>query len=94
MRIFFSILSIISTLLGFLMIVSFSQDGEIAETLSFGTKGMSFMYILNLYNFLGVLFAFPAERNKYRFILFTFSTIMLLISLSLTFVGLYGFQEP
>ncbi|MFP9131316.1 hypothetical protein [Niallia sp. BSM11] len=94
MRKLFSFLSVISTLLGIIMIISLSQNEKLSGVLSFGTNGMTFFIILNLYNFLGILFALFAERNKYRTLLFIFSIFMILISLSITFVGLYGFQEP
>ncbi|GGF22360.1 hypothetical protein GCM10010954_21490 [Halobacillus andaensis] len=94
MRRIFSIVSVISTLLGLSMIISISNSGNLYETLTFETKGTAFIVFFNLYNFLGFLFACLAERNKYRILLFICSIAMLLVSLILTFVGVYGFQEP
>ncbi|RCW63919.1 hypothetical protein [Saliterribacillus persicus] len=94
MRKLFSVLSLTFTLLGLSTIIFLLQGGSLFEILTFGTKGTSFIVFLNLYNLLGLLFAFPAERNKYSVLLFTFSIIMLLNSLILTFVAVYGFQEP
>ncbi|CDO04784.1 ABC transporter permease protein [Oceanobacillus picturae] len=94
MRKTFSVLSLISTLLGFTIIVSLTQDGKLFETLTFGTKGAWSIVMLNLYNFLGLLFACVAEKNKYRVILFIISISMLLVSLVATFVAVYGFQQP
>lgn len=95
MRKFFSCLSVISTSIGFIMFISlFQNDEKLLNALSFGTNGKTFFIILNLYNFIGFLFALFAERNKYRILLFIFSILMILTSLFLTFVGFYGFQEP
>ncbi len=94
MRKLFSVLSLTFTLLGLSTIIFLSQGGILFEILTFGTKGTSFIVFLNLYNLLGLLFAFPAEKNKYRVLLFTFSIIMLINSLILTFVAVYGFQQP
>ncbi|AYV70889.1 hypothetical protein M1D49_14315 [Bacillus sp. PK3-056] len=95
MRKFFSILSVISTLLGLLLFISLLQNDEkLLTALSFGTKGYPFIILLNLYNIIGFLFAIFAERNKYRILLFLFSISMILTSLFVTFVALYGFREP
>ncbi|MCP3029466.1 hypothetical protein [Halobacillus sp. A5] len=99
MRRIFSVLSAICTLLGLSIIISISYMGNhngstLYETLTFGTKGTSFIVLFNLYNFLGFLFACLAERNKYRVLLFICSIALLVVSLILTFVGVYGFKEP
>ncbi|MBP3950206.1 hypothetical protein [Bacillus suaedae] len=91
MRKIFSFLSLLSTLLGLSIIISMSQGGNLLDTLTFGANAI---FIFNLYPLLGLLFALPAEKNRYREILIICSIIILAVSLIFTFVGLFGFQEP
>lgn len=90
----FQVLSVVSILLGFTLVYSISTGWGAHDLLTFGTTGAVSLIFLNLYNFLGLVFAFFGEKNKYRGILITCSVMLLVYTLIFTFIGIYGFQEP
>ncbi|GAF66623.1 hypothetical protein BTS2_3524 [Bacillus sp. TS-2] len=67
---------------------------ELLNVLSFGTSGSFFFLVLIIYSLLGTITAFLAKKNNYRILLFIFSITLLIYSLIITYVGMFGFCEP
>ncbi|MBA2176049.1 hypothetical protein H0266_14220 [Halobacillus locisalis] len=89
----FSILSAIFIIMGFSLIYSISTGWGVHDLLTFGTTGPVSLLFFNIYNFLGLVFAFIGEKNKFRDILIACSSMLLVYTLIFTFIGIYGFRE-
>ncbi|WP_404406950.1 hypothetical protein [Jeotgalibacillus malaysiensis] len=94
MRSILSILSFIFSLLGLSNIISLANRGVITEMLTFDTAGGSFIFLFNLYGVLAFVCAVLAKKDRYRILLLAGSVILIAATLTLSFVGMYGFQQP
>ncbi|TFD99460.1 hypothetical protein [Jeotgalibacillus salarius] len=94
MRRFFSVLALIFILLGFGNTVSLANGGILIEALTFEAKGAAFLILYNLYGGLALLFSIMGNKNIYRMLLLAGSTLLIAVNLALSFVAVYGFQQP
>ncbi|AJD89606.1 hypothetical protein JMA_02890 [Jeotgalibacillus malaysiensis] len=94
MRGILSTLSLILSILGLSNIISLANSGVIVEMLTFNTAGAAFILLFNLYSALALICAIFGKRDRYRILLLAGSVILIAANLTLTLVGIYGFQQP
>lgn len=94
MRSILSTLSLIFSILGFSNIISLANKGEMIAALTFGTSGAAFILLFNLYGALALFCAIFGKRDRYRILLLAGSVVLIGANLTLSFVGMYGFQQP
>lgn len=87
-------LSFLFTLIGTAHLISIVNNLDFSHIFSFGISGPATFFFLIFYSFLGVLFAYLSKENTYKVFLLCLSGILLILSILITLIGAFAFQNP
>lgn len=95
MKRFFPIVSLVFILLGYSLLFAMFQGYEWwYRTLTFHSKGMTYVVLHLMYSILAVVFAVLSPKEPYKFVLLTASILLLLSTSAIAFIRIFGFQSP
>ncbi|GAF66588.1 ABC transporter permease protein [Bacillus sp. TS-2] len=89
-----SIISICFLIVSSTFLISLINDQIIYPYLAFGiTGGLGFLLLI-LYSAIGLLCAIFSKKNSLKILLIIFGVLLLLLSVIITLIGAFAFQNP